>query len=156
MTSLDWGLVAVWAAFVCIGLFKGFSGWLGTLSGAAVATATSVFAFPFWLAQASAYAGASARPVAFVIDFILGLVVFGLTRRLVARFVSFLVPQPLNALLGGLGAFVLGAGLIALLAATAILEGVPLRDGFVASHARLVHVAAGVLEQRMAGDGGAL
>ena len=91
------------------------------------------------------------RLAAGVLDFLVALIAFGLVRRLAVRFVSFLVPQPLNALVGLTGGLFLGLVLAVLLAGTALLECSPgaLAEGFLASRSRIIHAVAGVLDARL-------
>ena len=84
-------------------------------------------------------------------DFLVGLIVFGLSRRLAVKFFSFLLPQPLNAIVGLLGGMFLGLVLTVLLAGTAFFEGVSLPQGFLARHSRLVHAVATVMASRLEG-----
>ena len=102
LTALDWVLFAVTAFFMTVGLFWGFSGQLGSLAGIAAALAAgyllfapvrSLIAVNGWISGETAQNGAAS-----VVDFTLGLVVFGLVRLIVAKFVSLLIPQPLNAI----------------------------------------------------------
>ena len=152
MTVFDYVLVAVIGVLAVIGLFKGLSGWLGTLIGAAVATVVGYFGFGYCLKAASAcpwVSGPFVSLAAAILDFLLGLIVFGLVRRLAVKFFSFLLPQPLNAIVGMVGGLFLGALLTILLAGTAFFEGVSLPEGFLASHSRLVHATATVMASRL-------
>ncbi len=96
-----YGLLAVGAV---VGLFRGLSGGLGTLGGLAAAIAvgwylidpvSSFIAGREWFEQPMA-----TRAVALVVDGVIGLIVFGLVRRLIEKFVRFLVPRTLDAVLG--------------------------------------------------------
>ena len=154
LTAFDYVLLAAIGTLAIIGLFKGLSGWLGTLTGAAAATVVGYFGFGFCLTAATAcpwVSGPFVSLAAAVMDFLVGLIVFGLSRRLAVKFFSFLLPQPLNAIVGMLGGMFLGLVLTVLLAGTAFFEGVSLSKGYLASHSRLVQAAATVMASRLEG-----
>ncbi|MBR4654956.1 MAG: hypothetical protein IKO72_16485 [Kiritimatiellae bacterium] len=156
LTTLDWVLLFPIGALAVIGLFKGLSGWLGTLAGGAAAAAASYLLLGPCQSAAAAcpwVSGPFVRVAAGVLDFLAALIAFGLVRRLTVRFLSFLLPQPLNALVGLAGGLLLAAGGLMLLAATAVFEGGtgPLADGFLASRSHLVNLAAKVLDSRLEG-----
>ena len=146
VTAFDYVLLAVIGTLAIIGLFKGLSGWLGTLTGAAAATVFGYFGFGYCLKAATAcpwVSGPFVSLAAAILDFLVGLIVFGLARRLAVKFFSFLLPQPLNAIVGMV--------VRVLLAGTAFFEGVSLPKGFLASHSRLVHAVATVMASRLEG-----
>ncbi|MCQ2392228.1 MAG: CvpA family protein [Kiritimatiellae bacterium] len=153
--AVDYVIAAVVGGCVIIGLFKGLSGCLGTLAGAVAAAVATTLAFGTLFTFAGTFTFLAGngfqRPAAFVLNFILGLIVFGLTRRFVVKFVSFLVPQPLNAIIGGIGGLCLGLALVGLLAGSAVLEGVRFEDGFVAAHSQIVRLVATQLDARLGG-----
>ena len=154
LTTIDYVLLAVIGALAVIGMFKGLSGWLGTLTGAAVGTAAGYFAFGYCLAIVDGthwVSGPFVRLAAAVLDFLVGLVAFGLARRLAVKFFSFLVPQPLNAIIGMGGGLFLGLMLAVILAGTAFFEGGALADGFLATRSRIVHFVAMTMESRLEG-----
>lgn len=106
--DLSMGEIAFFAVIgvgVVIGLFRGLSGGLGTVGGLAAAIAAGwavldpIAAFISgrnWFQDALAI-----RAVSLVADGIIGLVVFGVVRRLIEKFVRFLVPRTLDSVLGG-------------------------------------------------------
>jgi len=156
LTTFDYVLLAVFGALGVIGLFKGLSGWLGTLAGAGAGALVGWLALGHCLAAAAAcpwVSGPFVRLAAAVLDFLVGLIAFGLTRKLAVKFISFLVPQPLNAIVGMVGGLFLGAVLAVLLAGTAFFEGVPPTEGFVAGHSRIVRIAAAAIETRLEREG---
>jgi len=100
----DMALVALVGVGVVIGLFRGLSGGLGTIGGLAVAIAagwhsidplTSFISGRNWFENALALRGA-----VLVTEGLAGLVVFGVVRRIIEKFVRFLVPRTLDAVLG--------------------------------------------------------
>lgn len=152
ITTLDYVLLAAIGVLAIIGLFKGFSGWMGTMVGAAVAAVAGYFAFGYCMLAASScpwVSGPFVRLAAAILDLFVMLLAFGLVRRLAVRFFSFLLPQPLDALTGMTGGVFLGLVLTVLLAGTAFFEGGPLTEGRLASHSRIVRIAATVLEARL-------
>ena len=154
VTALDYVLLAAIGALAIIGLFKGLSGWLGTLTGAAATTVVGYFGFGYCLKAATAFPwvnGPFVPLAAAILDFLVGLIVFGLARRLAVKFFSFLLPQPLDAIVGLLGGTFLGLVLTVLLAGTAFFEGVSLSKGCLARHSRLVHAVATVMASRLEG-----
>ena len=147
-TGLDCALGCVAAALAVVGLFRGFSGTLGTLAGTAAAVAVGFFSWSFAasLAGRCVSSPSTMRLVAGVFDFVFALVAFGLVRRLVAKFVSFLVPQPLNALLGAACGLVLAAFSVLLMASFGFVFGGRASDGFFAVNSRMVSLAAGWMD----------
>jgi len=155
ITTLDYALLAVFGVLAIIGLFKGLSGWLGTVTGAVASAAVGYFAFGYCLLAASAcpwVSGPFVRLAAAVLDLLVTLLAFCLVRNLARRFFSFLLPQPLDALIGLAGGIFLGLLFAVLLAGTAFFESGPLTEGFLASHSRIVHMAATALEARLEGS----
>lgn len=154
LLPLDYVLAAIAGFFLIVGLFKGLSGWLGTITGTAAASVAGMMGMELCrmaVAECSWIAPSLATPAAMVLDFLGALIVFGIVRRIVAKFVNFLVPQPLNALLGMLGGLFISIVIAALLASTAMLEGCALEDGLAARNSNLVKIVAGVLKSTLEG-----
>lgn len=155
LTILDWVLFAIVAFFVVMGLFQGFSGQLGSLAGLAAGLAAGYFLFAVirafivsgnWITGETAQNG-----VAAVADFVVALVVFGLVRRIVAKFVSFLVPQPMNALAGALVGLVKGTVGIGLMTGVGIVQTGRFSDGFFAAHSTFVKAVGSLADSYMHG-----
>ena len=154
MATLDYVLLAAIGVLAIIGLFKGFSGWMGIFAGAVVSTVVGYLAFGYCMSAAAAspwVSGPCVRIAAAVLDLLAALLAFCIVRILVKRFFSFLLSQPLDALVGLAGGVFLGMLLTVLLAGTAFFEGGALTEGFLASHSRIVRMAATVLEARLEG-----
>ena len=146
LAPLDLALLGGCALIVGIGLYRGLSGELASLTGFAAAAAAG------YVLYGSAHAGA--RSLGFnkgdvtelvaagVIDFVLGLVVFGLVRKLVDRFVSFLVPQPTNALLGALSGAFKSVLLLFLLTGVGFLRPGTYAQGYLAMQSQMIHALA--------------
>lgn len=103
----DYAILAVTLGAAVCGLFVGFSGALGFLTGAVSALATGYFAWPL---SADFIASAWLRGLAVGL---VSLLVFGLVRWLTKKFVHGLVAQPGDALLGMLFAALAGFGVVA-------------------------------------------
>ena len=144
MTVLDWVLFSVASFFTVMGLFQGFSGQIGSLAGLTSALAAGYFLFaPLrnvvvsgnWVTGDVAQNGLAAA-----LDFVAVLVVFGVVRRVVAKFVSFLVPQPINAIAGGLVGLFKGAVAVAALVGVGLVQTGRFSEGYFASHSTFVRV----------------
>lgn len=158
LTVLDWVLFGVTAFFVVVGLFHGFSGQLGSFFGIAVALVAGYFFFSPLRAMVAAgnwvTGGAAQNGVAAGLDFLLVLIVFGIVRRLVAKFVSFLVPQPMNALAGGLVGFFKGAVAVAALTGVGLVQTGRFSEGFFAAHSTFVKMLGSFADAYMQGAAG--
>ena len=155
LTVLDWVLFAVAAFFMVVGLFRGFSGQFGSLVGLVTALVTGYFLFaPIrslvissnWITGETAQSG-----VAAVVDFVVALVVFGLVRRIVAKFVSFLIPQPMNAIVGGAVGIVKGLVAVGLLTGTGLVQTGRFSEGFFAAHSTFVKMVGSMADSYMQG-----
>lgn len=155
LTALDWVLLAIAAFFAVVGLFRGFSGQLGSLVGLVAALAVGYFAFSplHGLVQSGNWIGGDAaqKSLAVVADFVVALIVFGLLRRIVARFVSFLVPQPMDAIVGAFVGLFKGAVAIGLLTGVGIVQTGRFSEGFFASHSSIVGAVGEVADSYMQG-----
>lgn len=130
-TSLDWVLVGGTAGLAVLGLFLGFAGQVGTVAGFAAAAAAGYFLFG--AAQQCAYAmgfsAATAMVPAVVVDAVFALLVFGLARLLVKRFVQGCLGAFANSLLGAAVGLAAGVVAIVLLAGFAAADAQG-RDSF--------------------------
>ena len=158
LTVLDWVLLGVTAFFIVAGLFRGFSGQLGSFVGIAVALIAGYFLFSPFRAMVVAgnwvTGGAAQSSVAAGLDFIAVLIVFGLVRRAVAKFVSFLVPQPMNALAGGLVGLFKGAVAVAGLTGVGLVQTGRFSEGFFAAHSTFVRMLGSFADAYMQGAAG--
>ena len=155
LTVLDWVLFAVATFFVVVGLFRGFSGQFGSLVGLVAALAVGYLLFaPIrslivsgnWLTGETAQSGAAA-----IVDFAVALVAFGLVRRVVAKFVSFLVPQPMNALAGGAVGLAKGMVIVGVLTGAGLVQTGRFSDGFFAAHSTFVKMVGSMADSYMHG-----
>ena len=155
LTVLDWIIFAVAAFFTVVGLFRGFSGQLGSLVGMAAALVAGYFLFaPLkgavtggnWVSGEAAQ-----NAVAGIADFTAMLVVFGIVRRIVARFVSFLVPQPMNAIAGALIGLLKSVVVVGLLAGSGLIQTGRFSDGFFAARSAFVKIAGMAADSYMQG-----
>ena len=155
LTVLDWIIFAVAAFFMVAGLFRGFSGQLGSLAGIASALLTGYFLFaPLkgvvtggnWVSGETAQ-----NALAGVADFTAMLIVFGIVRRIVARFVSFLIPQPMNAIAGALVGLFKSAVVVGLLAGAGLIQTGRFSSGFFAARSAFVKMAGMAADSYMQG-----
>ncbi len=105
LTNFDYVLLAFIGAGMITGLFKGFSGHLGTFTGLVAGLAVGYFCYAFAIEIADELdiePESMERTAAVAIDFAMGLITFGFVRIITTKFVSFLMPQPMNAILGGI------------------------------------------------------
>ena len=158
LTPIDWIIFAVTAFFTVTGLFRGFSGQLGSLAGMAAALCAGYFLFSpvrGLVADGNWVSGEAAqKALAAVADFVAMLVVFGVVRRIVARFVSFLVPQPMNAIAGGLTGLLKSIVVVGLLAGVGLIQTGRFSGGFLASRSTFVKMAGTLADSYMQGADG--
>ena len=143
LQPLDFVLLGGVILLAGIGLFRGLSGELGSVSGFAAASLAG-----FCLLDAARVCAASfgfgdyVAPAAYVIDFVFALVAFGIARWIVAKFVSVLVPQPTNAFLGMIGGIFKSAVIIGLLTGIGLMQAGTYSTGFFAQHSTVVREIA--------------
>jgi len=146
LSPVDLALLGGAALIVGIGFFRGLSGELASFAGfvAAVAAGCSLYGYAHVSTRALGFdKGDVAELVAAgIADFALGLVAFGIVRWAVDKFVSFLVPQPTNALLGGLSGALKALVLLFLLAGVGFLRPGTYAQGYLATRSQVVHMAA--------------
>ena len=146
LTPIDMVLLGAVALFAGIGLFRGLSGELGSLAGFASAAAAGIFAYGFSHLAAQSFGfndGDVAELVAAcVIDFVIVLLAFGIVRMAVNKFVSCLVPQPTNALLGAVSGTVKGILLLVLLTGFGFMSPGTYSTGWVAERSSIVGAIA--------------
>lgn len=158
MTALDWALFSLTAFLTVVGLFHGFSGQLGSFSGLAAALAAGYFLFgPLrnlvesgnWVSGDAAQKGLAA-----MLDFVAAIVVFGVVRRMVAKFVSFLIPQPMNAIAGGLVGLFKGVVAVGALAGIGLVQTGRFSEGYLAAHSSFVKWIGSIADSYMQGAAG--
>ena len=143
---IDLVLLGGVALLVGIGLYRGLSGELASF--AAFVTALAAGACLYGVAHALVRTcGFNKGDVAEIVaagvaDFVLGLVVFGLVRWLVNKFVSFLVPQPTNALLGALSGLVKSVTACFLLSGIGFMRPGTYVQGWLAQRSQIIHTFA--------------
>ena len=147
LAPLDVALLGGVALVVGIGLFRGLSGELASFLGfvAAVVAGYSLYGFVHAGLRAVGFnKGDTTELVATgVAVFIIAIVAFGLTWRIVNKFISFLVPQPTNALLGALsGAFKSLVSLL-LLAGVGFVRPGTYAQGGLARQSQVIRTIAG-------------
>lgn len=155
LTIIDWIIFAVTAFFTVVGLFKGFSGQLGSLVGMIAALAAGYLLFsPIkgFIVNGNWVSGAAAQStLAGIFDFVVMLVVFGLVRRLVAKFVAFLIPQPMNAIAGALIGLLKSVVAVGMLAAVGLIQTGRFSNGFFAARSTFVKMVGSMADSYMQG-----
>ncbi len=147
LTVVDWILLGGMAVLALIGLFRGISGELGSLVGLAAGVLAGVLLYAPSVNCATAFGFAQRgeamlKGAALVIDIAFAILVGGLVRLLIRKFVSFLVGRVLDAVLGLLSGVIKGVLLVGVLTGTGLISTGPAAEGALASHAPLVDVIA--------------
>ena len=148
-TILDWVLVTVIGAVTVWDLVRGFSGQLGICAWVGVMFAVLAFGYGPVSSLVEA-TGWQSTPEGVKLASVCALVVTALLLALLAscivkKLVSGLVPQPFNALLGGLAGLVKGALLLAVLAGAWIGGSDTPASGFFVRNSTLVAKVAEIL-----------
>ena len=143
LLPLDYVILGVVILLTGIGLFRGLSGELGSIAGFAAAVVAGCCLIGTARTCAAAIGTASfASPAAYVIDFVFALLAFGIVRFLVAKFVSILVPQPTNALIGALGGLLKGLVAVGLLAGIGLMRPGTYSTGCFAEYSAIIRLVA--------------
>ena len=146
LAPVDLALLGGAALIVGIGLYRGLSGELASLAGFVAAVSAGYFSYGYAHVAVRACGldkgDATELVVTGVVDFVLGLIAFGLVLRLVNKFVSFLVPQPSNAILGGVSGLFKSAVCLFLLAGVGFMRPGTYAQGALAAHSRIVRTFA--------------
>ena len=148
-TLIDWILLGGTAALALIGLFRGISGELGSLLGLAAGVLAGFLlygtaqncAVTFGLGMGSETV---LKGATIVIDGALALIVGGLVRILVRKFVSVLVGRTLAAGLGLLSGLVKGILVIGTLTGFGFVQAGPDAEGACVAHSGIVAFIASV------------
>ncbi len=146
LAPIDLALLGGAALVVGIGLWRGLSGELASFAGfvAAVVAGYSLYGYVHVAVRACGLnkGDATELVVTGAVDFIVGLIAFGLVQRLINKFVSFLVPQPTNAILGGVSGLFKSAVCLFLLAGVGFMRPGTYAKGSLAGQSRVVHTFA--------------
>lgn len=150
LTVLDWALFAVSAFFIVVGLFRGFSGQIGSFAGLAAALVAGYFLFAPLRAMVVAgnwVTGAAAQgAVAAVLDFVVAIIAFGVVQRLVAKFVAFMVPQPMNALAGAAVGLLKGMVAVGVLTGAGFVQTGKFSESYFAAHSSFVKMVGSIAD----------
>jgi len=147
-TPIDFVLIGVMAALGGWGMWRGIAGELAAVAWIVAALVVGYLAYSpmcgvvetFMAAGRTSGNGAGLAAVGVTV--FVALVVALLVRFAVRKFVSFLLPQPWNAILGGLVGVLKGAVLVAVLTAVGLVQTGPLSEGFFASRSSIVKLLA--------------
>ena len=146
LTPIDLALLCGVALMVGIGLYRGLSGELASFAGfaGAVTAGYSLYDVAHIVVRSSGFdKGDTTELVATgVAVFVLGLVVFGLVRWVVDKFVSFLVPQPTNALLGAVSGIFKSLVVLSLLAGVGFVRPGTYAQGWLAQQSQVARTLA--------------
>lgn len=155
LTIVDWLLLGVVGFFAVTGLFRGMSGELASTVGLALAIPAGYFFHPLGmnLAKTLELAAGVSWWVAVVLDFTCALLVFGIVRKLVKRFVSFLVGQPTDAVLGLLSGVFKGAVGLGLLSGIGILQPGRYSENPMAQYSSIVRFVTANADSFVQGSG---
>ena len=142
LTAIDWGICSVAVFCAVVGLFRGFSGQLGSFAGMVAGLCAGYFLFSpvkGFVVECNWASGAVAQnALSGMLVFLSMLVVFGFVRRVVAKFVSFLVPQPMNAIAGALVGLMKSAVVVVILAWIGMIQTGSFSGGFFSARSVLV------------------
>ena len=146
LAPVDLALLGGAALVVGIGLYRGLSGELASLAGfvAAVLAGYSLYGYAHVAVRAFGCnkGDATELVVTGVVTFFLGLIAFGIVQRVINKFVSFLVPQPTNAILGGVSGLFKCAVCLFLLAGVGFLRPGTYAQGGLSVQSRVVRTFA--------------
>lgn len=155
LSPIDMILLGAVAVLAGIGLFRGLSGELASLAGFAVAAAVGFFAYDFAHLAVRSFGfnkgDALELAAAGVVDLVFALLAFGIVRWSVNKFVSCLVPQPTNALLGALSGVVKGCLLLVLLTGVGFMAPGTYSTGWIATRSSIVHEIASFADSYFGG-----
>ena len=147
LTPIDMALLGGVVLMVGIGVYRGLSGELASFLGfvAAVVVGYGLYGSVNAGVRAAGFnkGDATELVVTGVSVFLLSIVAFGVTWRIVNKFVSFLVPQPTNALVGALsGAFKSLVFLLLLTGVGFVRPGTYAQSG-LSKHSQVIRELAG-------------
>ena len=146
LTPIDLALLCGVAVMVGIGLYRGLSGELASFAGfvAAVAAGYGLYDFAHVAVRSFGFdkGDTTELVVTGVAVFVLGLVAFGLVRWVVDKFVSFLVPQPTNALLGAVSGIFKSLVSLSLLAGVGFVRPGTYAQGWLAQRSEVARTLA--------------
>ena len=158
LTPIDLALLCGVALMVGIGLYRGLSGELASFVGfvAAVAAGYGLYDFAHVAVRSFGFdkGDTTELVVTGVAIFVLGLVVFGLVRWVVDKFVSFLVPQPTNALLGAVSGILKSLIVLSLLAGVGFVRPGTYAQGWLAQRSQVACTLAEWADSFWAGQQG--
>ncbi len=159
-TTLDTILVAIMAALGGWGMWRGIAGEIAAVAWIAAALAVGFFSYAPMHAVVGSFMAAGGKGgetslAAVGMTVFVALVTALLVRFAVRKFVSFLLPQPWNAILGGVVGVLKGSVLVAALTAVGLVQTGPLASGFFASRSALVGLLARAADSYKSGAEGA-
>lgn len=155
-TTVDWILLGIMAVLAVIGLFRGISGELGSLLGLAAgvlagfllygAAQNCATTFGFGMRGPGMLKGAT-----IAIDCVLALVIGGIVRLLIKKFVSFLMGKMIDSCLGLLSGLLKGALIIGVLTGFGLVSTGNGAEGAFVARSPVVAFIASLTDAYMAG-----
>ena len=155
-TTMDWILMGGMAALAIVGLFRGISSELGSLLGLAAgvlsgfllygAAQNCATTFGFGMRSPAMLKGAT-----IAIDCVMALVIGGVVRLLVRKFVSFLMGRMIDSLLGLLSGIIKGVLIVGVLTGFGLVSSGPGAEGPFATHSPVVAFIASLTDAYVAG-----
>ena len=155
-TTIDIVLAALIALLCAVGMWRGIAGELAAVAWIGTALMVGFFLYSpvcSLVGASSKGPGGGSGVAAVCITVFLTLITALLVRFAVRKFVSLMLPQPWNAILGGLVGLLKGAVLVGLLAAVGLVQTGSLADGFFASRSVIVRLLARAAESYKSGAG---
>lgn len=151
---IDYALTCLAVGLVAWGLIRGLAGELASFAWITGLSVSGYFGYSWCGNLISRFVrkeGVSADAMAIFLTILLALAAALLIRALVKKCVSFVVPQPWNAVFGGL----CGAGktilIIAILAGVGFTRPGEFSNGYMAQHSKIVAAFASFMDARSGG-----
>ena len=150
-TTIDWILMGGMAALAVVGLFRGISSELGSLLGLAAgvlsgfllygAAQNCATTFGFGMRSPAMLKGAT-----IAIDCVMALVIGGIVRLLVKKFVSFLMGRMIDSVLGLLSGLIKGALIVGVLTGFGLVSVSADAEGPFVAHSPIVAFIASLTD----------
>ena len=155
LSPIDIALLGGVALMVGIGVYRGLSGELASLLGFVAAVVAGFGLYGSVNAGVRAVGfnkGDATELVATGVSvFLLSIVAFGVTWRIINKFVSFLVPQPTNALLGAVSGIFKSLVFLLLLAGVGFVRPGTYAQSGLSKQSQVVHTLAAWVDSFYAG-----
>lgn len=156
LTTVDWILLGGMAALAVVGLFRGISGELGSLLGLAAGVLAGFLLYGAAQGCAASLGFDTRGPgmlkgATIAIDCLLALVIGGIVRLLVRKFVSFLMGRMVDSCLGLLSGLIKGALLIGVLTGFGLVAAGDGAEGVFVARSPIIAFIASFADAYVAG-----